>query len=245
MKTQFVLCDTSKYYDQDDARLLAEFGVKNYVHSRTWERIARRRAEVIAKMQADTEVDKLWLRQLTEALESRNAEYDRLYRWAESTLGKKKMRKHMTREAVAHSLRTAWAAGVRDAGHTCQYVIDDNSAWHPCAVCGIAKPDDDSGRVYPQAWRATGRGRGIYRDNNGVMEYWEDSIYPAKGNRIWVVCESAWRTLEDIDQSQYGPLEKVPSPDCSNCDGSGCLDCVTRTQHDNWCVHNCPTCCGG
>lgn len=34
----------------------------------------------------------------------------------------------------------------------------------------------------------------------------------------------------------------IPDPDCRNCDGNGCMDCRTRTVHDE-CVNDCPTCC--
>ena len=34
----------------------------------------------------------------------------------------------------------------------------------------------------------------------------------------------------------------APNPDCRNCAGVGCMDCRTRTVHDE-CVNDCPMCC--
>lgn len=39
------------------------------------------------------------------------------------------------------------------------------------------------------------------------------------------------------------PPPGEPDPDCTNCDGTGCMGCVFR-EYDHDCRDDCPECCG-
>lgn len=167
----------------------------------TWERIARRRAQLLAAGGWDLAVQRSWVKSLVDALETRNAEYDRLVRGLEATFG---------------------------VGNLASFLAELEA--------------DGSGRDYPQAWKGP-KGQ-IYRDNDGTIEFWGPSIYSRAGIEGWAECGECFRSIDYINQSVYGPLKKVPSPDCSNCDSRGCMDCVMGHTGHGVCQHNCPACCG-
>lgn len=207
------------------------------VRAGTWERIARRRAEVIATLQGNTAVDKAWLATMTRALEGRNERYHHLLAELEQKWGRKKLAKFLDGLESEAS---------ETPDHTCTYVVDDSAVWHPCAVCGMAKPEpDDSGRETPQAWSTEQHQGPVYRVNNGQVEFWRNDTVVGPG---WYQCGPVFATIADVQRfhrEQSGmELVKVPSPDCRNCDARGCMDCVLRTVHGD-CADDCPTCCGG
>jgi hypothetical protein len=159
--------------------------------ARMWERIARRRAEIIAHL---TSVNDGYVRRI----------------------GK---------------LEDQLAGFVVDAG------------WKPGLRVSDFITSNDSGREYPQAWQASKPEGTIYREVEGVAQYWPPSVWlNADTERRWTPCGPNFRTLAAIRtfyRRQFRYLVKVPSPDCKNCQGSGTVEYgIVKSV-------TCPVCCGG